>query len=137
MRNTHRMNNIQRQIVDALHTKHMTISELREVLPVSEVYIRQQLNLLEQIEKVEKVDTRQPYMYMPKRVDLPKLERMNEFRACLKDKTVEPKKNKAIIKLLQATGKSSYPVMAIILREIAEVIDEMEENGELIETLAD
>lgn len=139
MSKTHRMNGVQRKIFECVSVKPKTVLELVEEIGVSAVYIRQQLNLLEQMDRVEKVDMRQPYIYMPKQINLEEIEKREKIKAAFKDKSIitEATPMEPYVRAAHRLPKDKWPQLAVSLRMLADIIEEMDEKGELIETLAD
>lgn len=125
----------QQVICEALLAEALTIADIANATRFSTSYIRAQIKQLEGYGRIEKVDQRQPYMY--------KLSAENPF-VLMKDKlekyrwlleTPDSPTENSFVKLLRQADKEDWPVIADELRAIVEVIDQLEVEGKLINTL--
>lgn len=125
----------QQVICEALLAEALTIADIANNTRFSTSYIRAQIKQLESYGRIEKVDSRQPYMY--------KLSAENPF-VLMKDKlekyrwlmeTPDAPTENSFVKLLRQADKEDWPVIADELRAIVEVIDQLEVEGKLINTL--
>lgn len=125
----------QQVICEHLLDEPMTISDIVTATRFSNSYIRAQIKLLEQFGRIEKVDNRQPYIYQLSK-DNPFVvlhDKLTKYRNLLTDDN-EPTENSFVI-LLRKAPKEEWPIIADELRAITEVIDALEMEGKLIDTL--
>jgi hypothetical protein len=125
----------QQVICESLIAEPATIADIAMNTRFSSSYIRAQVKALEQYGRIEKVDNRQPYMYTLTK-DNPYVmvrERIDKYRYLLSD-TNAPTDN-TFVGLLRQADKEDWPIIADELRAIVEVIDILESEGKLINTL--
>ena len=124
----------QQLICEHLLTEQMTVADIVSATRLSASYVRAQIKMMEQYGRIEKVDNRQPYLY--------KLTDNNPF-IVLKDKlskyknllTTDERTDNSFVILLRQAPKEDWPVIADELRAIVEVIDNLEMEGKLVDTL--
>jgi hypothetical protein len=112
-----------------------TIVDIANNTRFSTSYIRAQIKQLETFKRIEKVDSRQPYLYRLS-ADNPYVllkDRLDKYGELLADHN-QPTEN-SFVKLLRLADKEDWPDIADELRAIVEVIDQLEVEGKLINTL--
>jgi len=130
-----RLTQPQQVICEALISEPQTVTELANNTQFSTSYIRAQIKHLEGYGRIEKVDKRQPYMYQLSK-DNPYVmmrDKLDKYRFLLENANT-PTEN-TFVKLLRQADKEDWPNIADELRAIVEVIDMLEVEGKLINTL--
>ena len=125
----------QQVICEALIAEPLTVVDLANNTRFSTSYIRAQIKQLEHYKRIEKVDSRQPYMYQLT-ADNPFVvmkDKLTKYRALLE--YPETPTDNSFVLLLRQADKEDWPVVADELRAIVEVIDMLETDGKLINTL--
>lgn len=125
----------QQVICEALLAEPMTIADIANNTRFSASYIRAQIKQLEGFGRIAKVDNRQPYMYKLSE-DNPFVlmrDKLTKYRGLLED--YDAPTDNSFVKLLRQADKEDWPVVADELRAIVEVIDQLETEGKLINTL--
>ena len=125
----------QQVICESLIAEAATIVEIANNTRFSTSYVRAQIKQLEIYGRVEKVDKRQPYMYQLTK-DNPFIlvrDRIDKYRNLLENNSA-PTEN-SFVALLRSADKEDWPEIADELRAIVEVIDMLESDGKLINTL--
>lgn len=125
----------QQVICESLIAEPGTIVDIANNTRFSSSYVRAQIKQLEHYGRIEKVDTRQPYLYQLS-ADNPYImlkDRLTKYRGLLEDKD-SPTEN-SFVTLLRSADREDWPVIADELRAIVEVIDMLESEGKLINTL--
>ena len=125
----------QQVICEHLLNEPMTIADIVTASRFSASYVRAQVKLLEQFGRIEKVDNRQPYIYQLTK-DNPYVlmhDKLTKYKALLLDNSI-PTEN-SFVGLLRQVPKEEWPIIADELRAITEVIDSLEMEGKLIETV--
>lgn len=125
----------QQIICESLIAEPATVVDIATNTRFSTSYVRAQIKQLESYGRIEKMDSRQPYMYQLT-ADNPFIvlkDRLNKYRTLLEDAST-PTENSFVILLRQA-DKEDWPVIADELRAIVEVIDMLEVEGKCINTL--
>lgn len=125
----------QQVICEALLAEDMTIADIANNTRFSSSYIRAQIKQLEGYGRIEKVDQRQPYMYRlsPDNPFVLMKDKLNKYRGLLED--YDTPTDNSFVKLIRQADKEDWPVVADELRAIVEVIDMLESEGKLINTL--
>lgn len=128
------MKTTQTLIQEVLEKTPLTVKDLAKELGMSESYIRGQVRLMEETDRVEKTDARQPYIYkIPD--DSPMIkhrELMKKIEADLMGK--EPASN-PFVKIIKPAPKVKWPEAVAALEAIAATIKKLDSEGKLIDTL--
>jgi hypothetical protein len=125
----------QQVICESLIAEAATITEIANNTRFSTSYVRAQIKQLETNGRIEKVDKRQPYMYQLTK-DNPFVlvkDRIDKYRYLLEN--IDAPTENSFVKLLRQADKEDWPTVADELRAIVEVIDMLEADGKLINTL--
>jgi hypothetical protein len=125
----------QQVICESLLAEPATIVDIATNTRFSNSYVRAQIKQLETYGRIEKVDNRQPYMYRlsPDNPYTKLKDRLEKYRGLLED--IESPTENSFVKLLRQADKEDWPDIADELRAIVEVIDMLEVEGKLINTL--
>lgn len=131
---THKLTSPQLLLLESLATTPMTIADLANETRFSSSYVRAQLKILEATGRLEKVDSRMPFMY---RVPLnsPFLahrDRISKYREILGQ---GKESDNSFVKLIRKAPKADWPALAEELRAIVDTIEVLEADGRLVDTL--
>lgn len=124
----------QRLIVNSLIDKPQTIRQLIVSTGLSDSTIRQNLRLLTKLHEVSMDKDRQPYMYEVGANSNTLLHRTEVSKAKRILMGEEDTQN-PVVKALLKFPKESLRDFPVVLRNLAEAIEELDEDGQLIDTL--
>lgn len=124
----------QMTLMEALDKKPMGVKDIVQELGASESYIRNQIKLLEETDRVEKVDQRFPYMYrVPK--DSPVLKHKAAVTKAKADLMSSDESANPFVKVIKKAPRKDWHKAVESLEIISEAIRQLDAEGKLIDTL--
>lgn len=121
-------------MLESLSIAPLSVVELSEQTGMSASHVRAQIKLLEVAGRIERVDSRMPYIYrIPASSPFLKYrDKVGKYREILgRDKDSD----NSFVKLLRKAPKEQWPELANDLRAIVETIDQLESDNLLVDTL--